>query len=105
MDKLQGISGYERVGTDNFQPRLGGNVDMLIGNDLLELHPTDITYIHDGLKVIHHRARLHNPDHFRTSLFPGNLGTGSQAVLMRPPFEGLFCDFVHLNLMISLKYR
>ena len=64
VDKLQGISGYERVGTDNFQPRLGGNVDMWIGNDLLELHPTDITWIYDGFKVVHHRARLHNPNHF-----------------------------------------
>ena len=33
----------------------------------------------------------------RTSLFPGNLGTGSQAVLMRPPFEGFFCDFCALK--------
>ena len=35
--------------------------------------------------------------YMRTSLFPGNLGTGSQAVLMRPPFEGFFCDFCALK--------
>ena len=52
---------------------------MLIGNDLMELHPTDITYIYDGFKVVHHRARLHNPNHFLG--FVGVFPTGMEPVL------------------------
>ena len=79
VDKLQGIAGYEKVGTKNFQHQLGGNVDMLIGNDLLDLHPEHVTWIHDGFKVVRHRARLHNPDHFLG--FVGVFPTGMETIL------------------------
>ena len=76
MDKLRGVPGYERAKIDNFQPRLGGNVEMLIGNDLTELHPEIISVIHDGFNVVHHRARLYNTNQFLG--FPGMFPNGME---------------------------
>ena len=78
VDKLQGIPGYERAKADNFQPRLGGNVEMLIGNDLTELHPKVISVIHDGFNIVHHRARLYNTDQFLG--FSGVFPTGMEPI-------------------------
>ena len=52
---------------------------MLIGQDLLDLHPKDVTWIHDGFKVVRHRARLYNPDHFLG--FVGVFPTGMEPIL------------------------
>ena len=69
------LPGYERVSTENFQPRLGGNVEILIGQDLMNLHPTKIAKIHDGFFITQMEARLYNVNHFLgfSGLFPRGL--------------------------------
>ena len=68
VDKLQGIEGYEKTTINNFQQLLGGNVDILIGEDLSDLHPDEIGTIYDGFKIVHHKAKLYNPNQFLLSL-------------------------------------
>ena len=79
VDKLQGIEGYEKIRTTNFQHQLGGNVDILIGEDLRDLHPISVGEIHDGFEVVRHRARLYNPDQFLG--FVGVFPTGMEPIL------------------------
>ena len=60
VDKLQGIEGYEKTTINNFQQQLGGNVDILIGEDLLDLQPDTIGEIYDGFKIVRHKiGRAH----------------------------------------------
>ena len=68
----QGLPGYERIMTNNFQPRLGGNVEILIGNDLKALQPVTVAEIHDGFYVIRMRARLYDVNCFLgfSGMFP-----------------------------------
>ena len=75
VDKLQGIEGYEKTIIDNFQQQLGGNVDILIGEDLSDLHPDTIGTIYDGFKIVRHKAKLYNPNQFLgfRGLFPAGM--------------------------------
>ena len=75
VDKLQGIEGYEKTTINNFQQQLGGNVDILIGEDLLDLHPDTIGEIYDGFKIVRHKAKLFNPNQFLgfRGLFPAGM--------------------------------
>ena len=85
----QGMPGYERVSTNNFQPRLGGNVEILVGQDLMDIHPKKIARIHDGFFITQMAARLYDVNKFLgfSGLFPRGLepscqiGNYSKAVL------------------------
>ena len=69
------LPGYKGVSTENFQPRLGGNVEILIGQDLLNLHPKTLAEIHDGFFITQMKARLYNDNHYLgfSGLFPRGL--------------------------------
>ena len=75
VDKLQGIEGYEKAKITNFQQQLGGNVDILIGEDLKCLQPNRLGEIHDGFEIVHHTAPLFDPTQFLgfAGLFPAGM--------------------------------
>ena len=88
----QGMPGYERVSTNNFQPRLGGNVEILVGQDLMDIHPKTIARIHDGFFITRMRAKLYDVNHFLgfSGLFPRGLEPNYQ--LDNHPKAVLYAD-------------
>ena len=54
---------------------MGGNVEILLGQDVLNLHPERLVEIHDGFYITKMRARLHNDNQYLgfSGLFPRGL--------------------------------
>ena len=76
------------VSTNSFQPRLGGNVEILVGQDLMDIHPKIIARIHDGFFI----TKLYGVNHFLgfSGLFPRGLEPNYQ--LDNHPKAVLYAD-------------
>ena len=39
------------ITTENFQQRMGGRLELLLGQDVKDMHPLDLVQIHDGFYI------------------------------------------------------